>query len=95
MQLELDEKTKKLVIEQAKKQLLVSIIAQFDIKQIAAEVKNSAIKEARDMFVKEIQKSPKLEEYIQRATETIENRVNKKLASLLENGIKISLKEEK
>jgi hypothetical protein len=71
MNIELDAKTKQAVIEQAKKHLLAEIIAQFDIRQIAGEVKNAAIKEATTLLASELRKKYDEAAVIERAMQSV------------------------
>lgn len=91
MQIELDEQTKREVIAQAKKQMLAELMAQFNVKQIAAEVRNDAINKAAQQLAKEMWKHTNAERHLHRALASVEGRLAQRVQSILAKGVVVRL----
>jgi hypothetical protein len=90
MQIELDNETKAAVIQQAKKQLLDALIAQFNVPQIAAEIRNAAVKDVAAMIASNIKSDKRIDEAVHRAIQSAEGRMHGRIKKAMEGGIKIS-----
>lgn len=91
--IELDEKTKREITEQAKAQLLAQLMAQFNVNQIGAEIRNKAVNEAAKMLAARMWETVNAERHINRAISSIQDRVNSKLHEKLAKGITVSFNE--
>ena len=91
--IELDEKTKREVIEQAKAQLLNQLMSQFNVNQIGAEIRNKAINEASKMLAARMWEHCNVERHITRAISSINDRLNSKLHEKLSKGITVKFED--
>jgi hypothetical protein len=88
--IELDEKTKREVIEQAKKQLLDQLMAQFNVNQIGQEVRNKAINEASKTLAARLWETMNVDKHISRAIMSVRDRVNEQIHKKLKAGVTIT-----
>ena len=95
MKVELTEAQVAAVVASAKAEvktrLVDAVMACFNIQQLAAEIKNEAVKQAAQQIAKRVEEKYNTSGVIERALQSAEDRVNGKIAKILENGIKIKL----
>jgi hypothetical protein len=89
MQIQLDDKTKAEVIAQAKKQMLAELMAQFNVKQIAAEIRNAAVNKASQELAKEMWKNTNADRHLNRALASVNDRLEARIQEVLAKGIKV------
>jgi replicative DNA helicase len=89
MQIQLDDKTKAEIIAQAKKQLLAELMSQFNVKQIAAEIRNAAVNKAAQELAKEMWKSTNADRHLNRALASVNDRLEARIQEVLAKGIKV------
>jgi hypothetical protein len=90
MEIRLDEKTKADVIMQAKKQLVADLIAQFNLPQIAAEIRNAAVKEVAAKIHAGVKADERIDEAVHRAIQGAESHIHSQINKALAGGIKVS-----
>lgn len=88
--IELDEKTKREIVEKAKAQLLDQLMSQFNVNQIGAEIRNKAVNEASKILAARMWDHMNVERHITRAIASVQDRVNTKLHEKLKKGITVS-----
>lgn len=91
--IELDEKTKREIAEQAKAQLFNQLMAQFSVNQIGAEIRNKAINEAAKMLAARMWETVNAERHINRAIASVQDRLNSKLHEKLAKGINVTFND--
>jgi len=87
VEIKLDASTRATIIEQAKEQAVTAIVSELDFKQIAAEIRNRAIKEVAGLISDKVMTEPRVQEAIHRAVQSVESRINHKIHAALKDGL--------
>lgn len=86
----LTEKDIQEIKARAKDQLMKQVVAFLNPGQVAAEIRNDAIKQAVQEVSAKVFRDKYLQESLSKAVNTAENRINARLHKMLSEGIKVS-----
>lgn len=87
--IELDEKTRREITEQAKAQLLDQLMKQFNVNQIGQEIRNQAINQASKTLAARLWDTMNVDKHMSRAISSVTDRVNERLHKALAKGITV------
>ena len=93
MEIKVNEEMRREIVEQATGQLLRQLMAEFNVRQIAAEVKNAVIQKAAKDLSQRFGATYQLNEVVDKAVKSAESRVQQKVTELLAKGVTIKFTE--